>query len=329
MSTSVRDIVRRSKCQCLSTNRKIIDTTPPRAVTDPPAPRSPSTPAEPTTSAKRGLNMNGSPFAIYLGVHALVCTPTDSRLALTDAVRRDNTARTASARVSLMQPESGYCLRVKQWNERVVITQASYPQCFDWIQELRGRNTNYPTQFHLKKSYGPYDIPEEITDNSGQPPHKSPKGSSTDAPSTKPKIIEIPSSSSSDGEDSNFDMAEFMRANANALKAFKKFKFTEAKDGKRHTCVQELVQKLLTVTPDHADFASTFSNVVEKHANGWRNNEATSVLCESLYLWMKHCKCPIHRSILIQIELDTGANRKLLMNNGNTRLFTTASNWFL
>ena len=122
-------------------------------------------------------------------------------------------------------------------------------------------------------------------------------------------------------------MAEFMRANANVLKVLKKFKFTEAKDGKRYAFAQELVQKLLTVAPDHADFANTFSNMVEKHANAWRNNEATSVLYESLYLWMKHYKSPIHRSILIQIELDTGANRKLLMNNGNTRLFTTASNW--
>ena len=174
---------------------------------------------------------------------------------------------------------------------------------------------------------------EEITDNSGQPPHKSPKGSSTDTPNpsrpaTKPEVINIPSSSSSSGgEDSNFDMAEFMRANANVLKVLKKFKFTEAKDGKRYAFAQELVQKLLTVAPDHADFANTFSNMVEKHANAWRNNEATTVLCESLCLWMKHYECPIHRSILIQIELDAGANRKLLMNNGNTRLFTTASNW--
>ena len=129
---------------------------------------------------------------------------------------------------------------------------------------------------------------EEITDNSGQPPHKSPKGSSTDTPNpsrpaTKPEVINIPSSSSaSGGEDSNFDMAEFMRASTNVLEVLKKFKFTEAKDGKRYAFAQELVQKLLTVAPDHADFANTFSNMVEKHANAWRNNEATSVLCESL-----------------------------------------------
>ena len=98
-------------------------------------------------------------------------------------------------------------------------------------------------------------------------------------------------------------------------------------DEKKATC-DRLVNRALAIAAI-PDFASAFSNVVEKHANAWRNNEATSVLCESLHLWMKHCNCPIHRSILIQIELDTGANCKLLMNNGNTRLFTTASNWLI
>ena len=33
------------------------------------------------------------------------------------------------------------------------------------------------------------------------------------------------------------------------------------------------------------------------------------------------------KSILIRIERDTGANKLLLMNDGNTRLFTTESDW--